>query len=152
MVTAELTRFMQNLLKNENWTEKFQTVIEGMLKSEDEEEKMLAFSVLGGDIEGLRMGGKVITLIQDSQNFFENNVLLKYNGKFKPQTGRIIGFCSEYIERSIKDEKDPKKNKDAKLDVDISIGASTDSNNPLVLYDNSFSNQITNLINVDIGL
>ena len=38
------------------------------------------------------------------------------------------------------------------LDVKISIGKQADQNKPLVLYDNSFSNQITNLINVDIGL
>lgn len=85
---------------------------------------MLAFSILGGDIEGLRMGGKVMTMVQDSQNFFENNVLLKYNGRFQPQTGRIMGFCSEYVERAQDDEKDPKKKKNAKLDVDISIGSS----------------------------
>ena len=48
------------------------------------------------------------------------------------------------------DQKDKKKT--VKLDVKISLGPQSDANNPLILFDNSLSDRITNLINFDVGL
>ena len=67
------------------------------------------------------MGGRVDTLIQDTSHLFDNNILLKYNTKFRLQSGSIIGFASEYVERLNEDQKQDKKNK-VKLDVKIGLG------------------------------
>ena len=40
-----------------------ETVVENLINSEDDEDKMLGFAVLGGDIEGLRYGGRIKTLV-----------------------------------------------------------------------------------------
>ena len=57
---------------------------------------MIAFSILGGEIEGLRMGGRIQTLVEDHSSLFENNILIKFNDKYKFKTGSIIGFTNEY--------------------------------------------------------
>ena len=67
---------------------------------------MMAFAALGGDIEGLRVGSRIKRLVQDSNNLFNNCILLKYNEKFNLKEGSVIGFANEYVEKVKEDDKD----------------------------------------------
>ena len=76
-----------------------------MLKEDSSEvNKIMAMSVLGGEINGLRTGKKIRINSTNNDELFEDNILLKETFEEGGEVGVILGFSNDYKEKLSEEE------------------------------------------------
>ena len=75
-----------------------------MLTDNNEMNKIMAMSILGGEINGLRMGKKIRINSTNNNELFEDNILLKETFEEGGEVGVILGFSNDYKEKLTEEE------------------------------------------------
>lgn len=65
---------------------------------------MLALSILGGEINGLRSGGVIKVYQNNADELFEESMLLKQDLQDNAEIGIILGFSDCYKEKLTEDD------------------------------------------------
>jgi len=116
MASEELVDLLRISLELQGWGDDCVQVLESMLNGNNEMNKILAISVLGGEINGLRMGKKVRINQTNNAELFEDNILLKETFEEGGEVGVILGFSNDYKEKLSEEEQ--KKLTEKKLQSD----------------------------------
>ena len=64
----------------------------------------MRLTILGGEINGLRMGKKIRINSTNNDELFEDNILLKETFEEEEEVGVILGFSSDYKEKLTEEE------------------------------------------------
>ena len=154
-VSCETTGLIRHLLANPNWGRYVESWLTESIKSSDPLLKQTAFAILGGDLNGLRIGGKIAISTNNRDEIFADNILLKQDLPSNPDYATIVGFTVEYAEKI--NEEEAKKREKAKpaekekWKIRMDIGSAYSNLNPLVLIHSTISKEIPNFSTVELA-
>lgn len=151
-VSCELVDFFRSLLQQPAWNKALNEYLRGYLvNSKDIVQQILAVSILGGEVNGLRYSGKIMICSTDVDELFNDNVLLKSKLEDSKETAIILGFSENYKEKISDDEKKKfKPEDDPRFNIRMNMGPIMDGRNPAVLIYSSLAKDITNLSTIEL--
>ena len=151
-VSCELISFFRSLLSQNSWNKALNEYLRTyLLDSKDKLRQMLALSILGGEINGLRYSGKIQICSNDVDELFNDNVMLKHKLEDSKETAIILGFSDNYKEKvTDEDKKKFKEDEDPRFNIKMNMGAMIESKNPAVLIYSSLAKEITNLTTIEL--
>ena len=151
-VSCELVSMFRNLLNLPSWSSSVKEWINNNLKKDDNLQKQLAFAIIGGDVTGLRYGGRIMLHASDRDSLFETNILLKESEESRTEEATIVGFAEDYKEKKSEEEKKKEETKPDKESefINLNIGPVRLRNNPLVLLDTSINKETANFSSIEL--
>ena len=153
-VSAEIIDLMRTLLHHPHWTKYIIKWLQGALQDTNEIAKQTALSILGGEFNGLRFGGRITINAMNNYELFEDNILLKQGWEDSRESATILGFTFDYKEKLPLEEKQKrdalKPEEKAKYKMKYSIGSIQDSNNPVCLIDSSINKETLNFTTIEL--
>ena len=152
-VSSELVGVLRNLLENANWNKDMTEFVIDGLSGDDVITKQVILSIIGGEINGLRYGGKIHISSTDRDEIFEDNVLLKSKLPESTENATILGFTQEYKEKLSEEEKkkrEEKKDMSNRSQIYMSIGSAASGCNPLVLIHSTINKELTTFASIEL--
>ena len=154
-VSCEVVSLIRQLLSSPNWGKYVESWITDSVKSNDALMKQIAFAVLGGDLNGLRIGGKMMISTNNRDEIFADNILLKQDLVSQPDVATIVGFTVEYVEK-LNEEETKKRAKAKPADkekwkIRMDIGSTTSNLNPLALIHSTISKEVNNFSTIELA-
>ena len=154
-LACEIIDLFRELLTLKPWAQEVTQFVSKKLSDKGPEQKIshtFALSVLGGQINGLRVGG-YIQISTRNDELFEDNVLLKENLGEEYETATIMGFSNDYREKISDEEKKKLKEKeDPRFNVEMNIGGFKENKNPVVLIHSTIAKEITSLSAIEMSV
>ena len=144
-ISCELISLLRDIMKIPAWTNVMKDLIKNCIIEEKEYlQKMLAISLIGGEFNGLRYGGKIL-VNSNNDDLFDSNVLLKQNLNYPLDTATIVGFSNDYKDKISEEDKKKLCNDDPRFKISISLGNIEDERNPIVIVDSTIPKSISSL-------
>ena len=158
MVSEELVDLIRVAMELPGWGEDCIKVLDSLLTKRsdtvaDDLNQIVAMNILGGEINGLRMGKKIRINSTNNDELFEDNILLKETFEEGEEVGVILGFSSEYKEKLTEEEQ--KKMAEKKLTVDPRFNVCNslkEGLNVVTLVNSQLAKVITNLNGIEFTI